>query len=85
MINGNSTLNRVEITDSYGVRTASTPYAFALYDKTFIGDIALQASMTMVQRERLYLASMLMGNGEENLPYMASPAPTSRTHVPSFS
>lgn len=40
VINGNSTLNRVEVRDSYGVRTASTPDAFALYDKTFIGDIA---------------------------------------------
>lgn len=40
VINGNSTLNRVEIRDSYGVRTASTPDAFALYDKTFIADIA---------------------------------------------
>lgn len=40
VINGNSTLNRVEIRDSYGVRTASTPDAFALYDKTFISDIA---------------------------------------------
>ena len=38
--NGNSTLNRVEIRDSYGVRTASTPDAFALYDKTFVEDIA---------------------------------------------
>ena len=40
VINGNSTLNRVEIRDSYGVRTASTPDAFALYDKTFVEDIA---------------------------------------------
>lgn len=40
VINGNSTLNRVEIRDAYGVRTASTPDAFALYDKTFISDIA---------------------------------------------
>lgn len=39
VINGNSALNRVEIRDSYGVRTASTPDAFALYDKTFIADI----------------------------------------------
>lgn len=40
VINGNSTLNRVEIRDQYGVRTASTPDAFVLYDKTFIADIA---------------------------------------------
>ncbi|KAK9770039.1 hypothetical protein AB5N19_14092 [Seiridium cardinale] len=40
VINGNSTLNRVEIRDEYGVRTTSTPDAFALYDKTFINDIA---------------------------------------------
>jgi len=40
VINGNSALNRVEIRDSYGVRTATTPDAFALYDKTFINDIA---------------------------------------------
>lgn len=40
VINGNSALNRVEIRDSYGVRTASTPDAFALYDKTFVADIA---------------------------------------------
>ncbi|KAK5688072.1 hypothetical protein LTS10_000050 [Elasticomyces elasticus] len=40
IINGNSALDRVEIRDAYGVRTATTPDAFALYDKTFINDIA---------------------------------------------
>lgn len=40
VINGNSTLNRVEIRDSHGVRTATTPDAFALYDKTFTEDLA---------------------------------------------
>ncbi|KAH0359765.1 hypothetical protein KCU65_g9793, partial [Aureobasidium melanogenum] len=40
VINGNSALNRVEIRDAYGVRTATTPDAFALYDKTFINDIS---------------------------------------------
>ncbi|KAM0326853.1 hypothetical protein ACHAPQ_007611 [Fusarium lateritium] len=40
VINGNSTLNRIEIRDEYGVRTTSTPDAFALYDETFVNDIA---------------------------------------------
>ncbi|TDZ31466.1 putative oxidoreductase YrbE [Colletotrichum spinosum] len=40
VINGNSVRDRVEIRDEHGVRTASTPDAFALYDKTFVNDVA---------------------------------------------
>jgi myo-inositol 2-dehydrogenase/D-chiro-inositol 1-dehydrogenase len=40
VIGGNSSLNRVEIRDQYGVRTATTPDAFALYDTSFINDLA---------------------------------------------
>ena len=40
VINGNSASNRVEIRDSHGVRTMTTPDAFTLYDKTFVNDIA---------------------------------------------
>lgn len=40
VIGGNSAINRVEVRDSYGVRTASTPDAFTLYDQTFLNDIA---------------------------------------------
>ncbi|KAH0847489.1 hypothetical protein AYO21_11635 [Fonsecaea monophora] len=40
VINGNSAINRVEIRDSYGVRTATTPDAFVLYDKSFLNDLA---------------------------------------------
>lgn len=40
VINNNSTINRVEVRDSYGVRTATTPDAFALYDRSFINDLA---------------------------------------------
>lgn len=40
LINGNSTLNRVEIRDAHGVRTETTPDAFALYDKSFLNDLA---------------------------------------------
>lgn len=47
VINGNSTLNRVELRDGWGVRTASTPDAFALYDKTFINDLAEFASAVL--------------------------------------
>ncbi|KAI8276300.1 putative oxidoreductase YrbE [Colletotrichum sp. SAR11_57] len=50
IINGNSTLNRVEIRDEHGVRTASTPDAFALYDKTFINDIAEFATAVLEDR-----------------------------------
>lgn len=39
LIGANSTINRVEIRDQYGVRTASAPDAFTLYDKTFINDL----------------------------------------------
>ncbi|GLA40621.1 hypothetical protein AnigIFM63309_008455 [Aspergillus niger] len=39
VINANSTVNRVEIRDSHGVRTATTPDAFVLYDKSFIKDL----------------------------------------------
>ena len=40
VIGGNSNMNRVEIRDEYGVRTATTPDAFALYDMSFINDLA---------------------------------------------
>ncbi|TEA17232.1 putative oxidoreductase YrbE [Colletotrichum sidae] len=40
VINGHSVRDRVEIRDEHGVRTASTPDAFALYDKTFVNDVA---------------------------------------------
>lgn len=40
VIGGNSNINRVEIRDAYGVRTATTPDAFTLYDKSFINDLA---------------------------------------------
>ncbi|KAI7263471.1 hypothetical protein KC345_g9146 [Hortaea werneckii] len=40
VINGNSATNRVEIRDEHGVRTTTTPDAFALYDRTFVNDIA---------------------------------------------
>jgi myo-inositol 2-dehydrogenase/D-chiro-inositol 1-dehydrogenase len=39
VINGNSALNRVEIRDGHGVRTATTPDAFALYERTFVEDV----------------------------------------------
>ncbi|CAK7207517.1 hypothetical protein SEUCBS139899_010327 [Sporothrix eucalyptigena] len=38
-INGNSTINRVEIRDAHGVRTQTTPDAFTLYDATFYKDL----------------------------------------------
>ncbi|EXJ74882.1 oxidoreductase [Cladophialophora psammophila CBS 110553] len=47
VINGNSTSNRVEIRDSYGVRTATTADAFILYDKSFINDLAEFASAVL--------------------------------------
>ena len=40
LIGANSTINRVEIRDEYGVRTATAPDAFALYDTSFINDLA---------------------------------------------
>lgn len=40
VINANSALNRVEVRDSHGVRTATCPDAFTLYDKTFLNDLA---------------------------------------------
>lgn len=40
VVNGNSTINRVEVRDSHGVRTATTPDAFVLYDKSFINDLS---------------------------------------------
>lgn len=39
VIGGNSTTNRVEVRDVYGVRTATTPDAFTLYDRSFINDL----------------------------------------------
>ncbi|KAL4893493.1 NAD binding Rossmann fold oxidoreductase [Aspergillus ambiguus] len=44
VINGNSAVNRVELRDSYGVRTATTPDAFVLYDKSFLNDLSEFAS-----------------------------------------
>lgn len=44
IINGNSAANRVEIRDRHGVRTATTPDAFVLYDKSFLNDLAEFAS-----------------------------------------
>lgn len=40
VVNGNSTINRVEVRDVHGVRTATTPDAFVLYDRSFINDLA---------------------------------------------
>lgn len=40
LIGANSTINRVEIRDEYGVRTATAPDAFALYDSSFINDLS---------------------------------------------
>lgn len=39
VISGNSALNRVEVRDKYGVRTATTPDAFTLYDRSFLNDL----------------------------------------------
>lgn len=39
VIGGNSTIDRVEIRDQHGVRTATTPDAFMLYDRSFINDL----------------------------------------------
>ncbi|KAK9446820.1 uncharacterized protein V1518DRAFT_407697 [Limtongia smithiae] len=39
LVNGNSSLNRVEVRDVYGVRTATTPDTFVLYEKSFINDL----------------------------------------------
>ena len=53
MINGNSAAaNRVEIRDTHGVRTATTPDPFVLYDKSFINDLA-QFSATILDNEPL--------------------------------
>lgn len=40
VVNGNSTIDRVEIRDEYGVRTETTADAFVLYGKSFINDLA---------------------------------------------
>lgn len=40
VVNGNSTVNRVEVRDSHGVRTATTPDAFVLYDGSFLNDLS---------------------------------------------
>ncbi|KAF2675733.1 NAD(P)-binding protein [Lentithecium fluviatile CBS 122367] len=47
VINNNSPLNRVEIRDSYGVRAATTPDAFALYDKSIINDLSEFADVVL--------------------------------------
>ncbi|KAM0747028.1 NAD(P)-binding protein [Meredithblackwellia eburnea MCA 4105] len=39
VIAGNSNQDRVEIRDEHGVRTTTTPDAFALYDKSFVNDL----------------------------------------------
>ena len=40
VINTDSALNRVQIRDAHGVRSACTPDAFVLYDKSFLNDLA---------------------------------------------
>lgn len=50
VIGGNSNINRVEIRDQYGVRTATTPDAFALYDKSFIADLEEFAAAVLDER-----------------------------------
>lgn len=40
VINGNSSIDRVEVRDTHGVRTATTPDAFVLYDQSFLNDLA---------------------------------------------
>ncbi|WVW81125.1 hypothetical protein I302_103116 [Kwoniella bestiolae CBS 10118] len=39
VVNGNSFVNRVEVRDQHGVRTATTPDAFVLYEKSFVNDL----------------------------------------------
>jgi myo-inositol 2-dehydrogenase/D-chiro-inositol 1-dehydrogenase len=50
VINGNSALNRVEVRDGFGVRTATTPDAFALYERTFVEDVREFASAVLDDR-----------------------------------
>ena len=47
VVNGNSVVNRVEVRDSHGVRTNTTPDAFVLYDKSFTNDLAEFASAVL--------------------------------------
>lgn len=50
IVNNNSTINRVEIRDSHGVRTATTPDAFVLYHKSFLNDLAEFADAVLEDR-----------------------------------
>jgi myo-inositol 2-dehydrogenase/D-chiro-inositol 1-dehydrogenase len=50
VVNGNSTIDRVEVRDAHGVRTATTPDAFVLYDKSFVHDVAEFAECVLEQK-----------------------------------
>ncbi|GMK58992.1 hypothetical protein CspeluHIS016_0700070 [Cutaneotrichosporon spelunceum] len=50
IVNGNSTIDRVEVRDEHGVRTATTPDAFVLYDKSFEHDVAEFASCVLDEK-----------------------------------
>lgn len=51
VINANSTIDRVEVRDAHGVRTATTPDAFVLYDKSFINDLNEFAGAVLDDKE----------------------------------
>ncbi|KAI1455147.1 NAD(P)-binding protein [Annulohypoxylon moriforme] len=50
VISGNSAVNRVEVRDSHGVRTATTPDAFVFFDKSFLNDLTEFASAVLDEK-----------------------------------
>ncbi|KAI7219921.1 hypothetical protein KC333_g2695 [Hortaea werneckii] len=51
IVSGNSNADRVEIRDEHGVRTSTTPDAFALYDKSFLNDLSEFATAVLDDKQ----------------------------------
>ncbi|RMY04052.1 hypothetical protein D0868_07147 [Hortaea werneckii] len=51
IVSGNSNADRVEIRDEHGVRTNTTPDAFALYDKSFLNDLSEFATAVLDDKQ----------------------------------
>lgn len=51
VVNGNPAANRVEVRDAHGVRAATAPDAFVLYDRSFLNDLAEFAAAVLDGKE----------------------------------
>ncbi|WOO78233.1 scyllo-inositol 2-dehydrogenase (NAD(+)) [Vanrija pseudolonga] len=64
IVNNNSVIDRVEVRDGHGVRTATTPDAFVLYDKSFVHDLEEFANCVLDDKPLSLLADDALEAGK---------------------